>query len=91
MPLKFEEVKKDYLAIIKEHGRPYDMTGGFVDAEKMEVVILNPTKINAAKYMRDVIYYGFQFKQKHWRNEYGDYISIEKSDIVKRVYKKYIE
>ena len=40
--MTFEEVKKDYLKIIAELGFPHDMTGGFVDAERMEKVIRNP-------------------------------------------------
>ena len=36
----FEEVKKDYLDLIREYGEPTDMTGGFVDAEQMIKVVL---------------------------------------------------
>ena len=38
--MTFEEVKKDYQALIAKWGHPRDMTGGFVDAEQMEKVIL---------------------------------------------------
>ena len=58
--MNFKEVKKDYQELKKKYGLPYDMTGGFVDAEKMEKVILNPTRQNAAQYMVDVISYGLQ-------------------------------
>ena len=88
--MKFTEVKKDYLELIREHGAPYDMTGGFVDAGEMIIVILNPTKKNAVEYLENVISYGFGFKDRHYRNVYDKYISIDECDIVKRIYDKYI-
>ena len=74
--MTFEEVKADYLKLIDEYGVPEDMTGGFVDAERMEVVIRNPTKTNAKKYMLDVISYGFQYGN-FWRTEFNGDITIE--------------
>ena len=60
--MTFEEVKKDYEKLM-EVGVPSDMTGGFVDAEHIEKVILNPTKTNAKKYMMDVICYGIPIRR----------------------------
>ncbi len=86
--MTFNEVKKDYIEIISIHGFPEDMTGGFVDAQHMEVVIRNPTKENAKHYMLSVIQYGFQWGQ-YWRTNDGE-ISINESEIVNKVYEKYI-
>lgn len=68
--MTFEEVKADYVKLINEYGYPYDMTGGFVDSEQMEKVILNPTKTNAKQYMKNVINYGFQWG-RFWKAETG--------------------
>ncbi len=86
--MKFEEVKSDYIEIIRKHGFPEDMTGGFVDAGHMEVVIRNPTKLNAKKYMLSVIEYGFQLG-KFWSTEDGK-ITIDECELVNRIYDKYI-
>ncbi len=86
--MTFEEVKKDYIEIIKMHGFPEDMTGGFVDAEHMEVVIRNPTKSNAKNYMLNVISYGFQWGD-FWNTE-DDKVYPCDSEVVKRIYEKYI-
>lgn len=64
------------------------MTGGFVDSEKMEKVILNPTKANAKKYMINVIQYGFQMGE-YWNSESGN-VSINDSATVKKMYNKYV-
>lgn len=86
--MKFEDIKKDYIQLVSEYGCPEDMTGGFVDAEKMEVVIRNPTKKNAAKYMKDVIEYGFQFG-RFWRTElYGDF-DVDGDEFLERCYDLY--
>lgn len=87
--MTFEEVKKDYLEIFREYSEPYDMTGGFVDADYMIKVILNPTKRNAKMYLISVIQYGFQWGS-YWKNAEGDKISIDDSEIVNRLYNKYI-
>ena len=86
--MTFEEVRKDYLEIIEAHGMPEDMTGGFVDAQHMEIVIRNPTKANAKNYMISVIYYGFQLGE-FWNAEGGE-TSIYDSNIADRIYRKYI-
>ncbi len=88
--MSFAIVKSDYHRLIKKHGHPYDMTGGFVDAEKMEYVILNPTKKNAEDYMRQVISYGFQFKAKSYRTEEG-FVDIDECPLVKYIYVTYIK
>ena len=85
--MTFEEVKKDYLAIIKALGYPYDMTGGFEDAIQMEPVILSPTKTNAKNYMIKVIRYGFE-DGDYWNGEFGK-ILVGDCPIAKRVYFKY--
>lgn len=87
--MKFEEVKKDYLLLIRKYGEPIDMTGGFVDAERMINVILNPTKENAKKYLMEVIAYGFQWGD-FYRSETNGDISINECSIVKNIYEKYI-
>lgn len=86
--MKFEDVKKDYIKLIDDYGFPEDMTGGFVDAEKMEKVIRNPTKANAMRYMLDVIAYGFQMGE-YWRSENKGEISIEGDDFLSRCYEDY--
>jgi len=86
--MKFEDVKKDYLKLIKEYGYPEDMAGGFVDAEKMEIVILNPTKKNATKYMMNVIEYGFQLG-KFWASENKGNIPIENDEFLIECYEIY--
>lgn len=88
--MNFEEVKKDYLDLVKEYGEPTDMTGGFVDSESMLKVIMNPTKENAKKYLISVIEYGFQFGNFYRSESNGD-IYPEYSSIVRRIYNKYIK
>ena len=87
--MTFQEVKKDYLELM-DIGYPYDMTGGFVDAEQMEPVILNPTKLKAKKYMISVIEYGFQFGD-FWRTELDGEISIDDNKVVNSMYEKYMQ
>lgn len=91
MSKRFNEIKKDYLELTGLHGEPYDMTGGFVDAEQMRPVIMSPTKKNAGEYLESVIKYGFQFKERDYHNAYGKYISIDDCEVVKRIYEKYIK
>ena len=86
--MTFEEVKKDYQELIGKCGVAYDMTGGFVDAEHMEKVILNPTKANAKKYMIDVINYGFQMGE-FWNSEEGE-VSINDNETAYKMYHKYV-
>lgn len=86
--MKFEEIKRDYIRLINDYGYPEDMTGGFVDAEKMEIVIRSPTKKNAARYMKDVIQYGFQMGE-FWRSESQGEISIHGDDFLERCYETY--
>ena len=86
--MKFEDVKKDYIKLLKEYGYPEDMTGGFVDAEKMEIVIRNPTKKNAAKYMADVIAYGFQLGE-FWNSEEKGHIPIANDEFLFYCYETY--
>ena len=85
--MNFEEVKKDYLALM-EIGVPYDMTGGFVDAKLMELVIRNPTKTNAKNYMKEVIDYGFQ--RGYWRTQFNGDIHLQDNKFVSKMYDKYI-
>lgn len=89
--MNWKEIKKDYLELMKLHGEPFDMTGGFVDADQMLPVILSPTKKNAGKYLKSVIQYSFQFKEGNYRNGNGDYISIDDCELINRIYEKYIK
>jgi hypothetical protein len=86
--MTFEEVKKDYVELM-DIGVPYDMTGGFVDSERMETVIRNPTKSNAKKYMIEVIYYGFQWGD-YWKTETSGDIHINDNKFINEMYEKYI-
>jgi hypothetical protein len=86
--MNFENVKKDYVRLIDDYGFPEDMTGGFVDAEKMEKVIRNPTKKNAANYMKSVIEYGFQMGD-FWNTEINGKISIHGDKFLEKCYAKY--
>ena len=88
MKIRFEEVKKDYNELISKWGHPCDMTGGFVDAEHMEKVILNPTKSNARDYLVSVIDYGFQ-DMEHYRSEMHGNIKINECEILQRLFEKY--
>ena len=86
--MTFAEIKKDYIRLIKEHYYPYDMDGGFVQSEKMEKVILNPTKKGASNYMATVIAYGFQWG-KYYRSELHGEQDIEDYPFLKYLYEKY--
>jgi len=87
--MNFDKIKKDYQRLIKKYGHPEDMTGGFVDSEKMEEVILNPTKANAAQYMKLVIQYGFQWGEFYKSEAHGD-ISINDCNFLRGLYEEYI-
>ena len=86
--MKFEDVKRDYEKLVDEYGIPEDMTGAFVYAEHMEKVIRNPTKKNAARYMRDVIAFGFQGGE-FWNTEFNGQISIHGDEFLERCYDEY--
>jgi len=86
--MTFEEVKKDYLKLVNKYGEPYDMTGGFVDAERMIKVILNPTKENAKRYLMEVIVYGFQFGDYYLSETNGAIYPCD-CPIVKEMHEKY--
>ena len=88
--MSFEKVKKDYLDVIRKWGHPSDMTGGFVDAEAMEKVILNPTKERAASYLIDVIQYGFQDMDECYNSEEHGKVHKSTCEILTRVYERYI-
>lgn len=88
--MDFKEIKRDYQNLKKKWGYPNDMTGGFVDAEKMEMVILNPTKNNAAEYMKDVIYYGFQDRDSCYNSEQYGKVHISKCELLTELYEKYM-
>jgi hypothetical protein len=86
--MTFEEVRKDYLAIMRIDA-PYDMTGGYEDATHMEDVILYPTKKNAKKYMINVIRYGFGHRNEYWRTDF-EYVHISENEVVNDMYNKYM-
>ncbi|KKN79722.1 hypothetical protein LCGC14_0337440 [marine sediment metagenome] len=85
----FENVRKDYLKIISKCGPPADMTGGFVDSEQMEKIVLNPTKKNAMEYMKSIIQYGFQHGA-YWNSEGKGLISTKENETVNEMYERYI-
>lgn len=87
--MDFKQVKHDYQSLIAKWGYPYDMTGGFVDAEKMEKVVLNPTKKNAAEYMKDVIDYGFQDRDYCYYSEQHGKVSVFQCPLLEKLYHKY--
>ena len=87
--MKFEEVKEDYQRLLGKYGYPSDITGGFVDAERMEKVILNPTKKNATDYMLDVISYAFQGDEFYNSEQFGE-VSIYECPLLMKMYNKYI-
>lgn len=87
--MDFKDVKNDYLRLMAKWGYPNDMTGAFVDAEKMEKVVLNPTKKNAAEYMKEVIHYGFQFGYCYYSEHYGK-VSINECALLTELYEKYM-
>ena len=86
--MTFDEVRSDFQRLNKEYGEPNDMTGGFVDAEAMIKVIYNPTKSTSMKYMKSVIYYGFQWGE-YWYTE-TDKFSIHEDEFLLEIYNKYI-
>jgi hypothetical protein len=90
--MKFEDVKKDYLELMTKYGIPFDMTGGLVDSEHMEFVILNPNKTNAMNYMIKVINYGFG-DGEFWRHQDSsdgfEDIPISSDEFLKEMYEKY--
>lgn len=87
----FEEVKKDYLALISTWGHPHDMTGGFIDAEQMEPVILNPSRAKARDYLLSVIQYGFQdLPHDSYYSELHGKINVSECPTVKKIWEKYI-
>lgn len=88
--MTFEEVKKDYQELIAEFGHPSDMTGGFVDSEAMEKVILNSTKSNARDYMIEVIRYGFQKKNRHYNSEVSGEVNVSEYALLSQLYNKYV-
>ena len=86
MRYKFEEVKADYEKLMDDYGTPEDMTGAFVDAERMEKVIRNPTKKNAMEYMIQVIQYGFQGGCRCWKTEFNGQIPIDGDEFLEDCY-----
>lgn len=87
--MKFEEVKAGYVKLMDEYGVPEDMTGGFVDAERMEEVIRNPTKKNAMKYMLAVMSYGFQRGDRCWKTEINGSIPVDGDEFLEDCYELY--
>ena len=86
--MKFEDVKNDYQMLIAKYGHPYDMTGGFVDSEAMEKVILDPSKKKAMEYMISVIQYGMQ-DGINYHGERAGRVWIESDLFLASLYEKY--
>jgi hypothetical protein len=87
--MTFEEVKKDYLELIRKHGDPYDITGGFELEVKALEVILNPSKRASKKLLTDLLQYGFQHSGGY-QSESNGFISVNDCPLVMRLYKKYM-
>lgn len=58
--MTYDEVRKDWKVLFKEYGEAYDMTGGYVDQEDLELMLENPTKRQAKYCMMQQIGYWFQ-------------------------------
>lgn len=55
---QYNQAKKDYYRLCELNGgSPYDLTGGFVDAEAFEDLMKNPSKKTALSYYVDLIKY----------------------------------
>lgn len=88
MKYTYESVKKDYQKLIKKYGDPDDMTGGFVDGEKYQELLRNPSKENAMNHMIRIIQYGFQDNECYNSECYGR-ISIYDCDLCAELKEKY--
>jgi len=85
--LKYTEVLEDFTRLIDEYGFPYDWTG-VIQTDNVEVsMFITPTKANAAKHMKNIILYGFQFGAC-WRTE-EDRFYIEDDVFLNACYEKY--
>ena len=85
----YDQVKRDYKIIIKELGDPEDMTGGFVDGDYFQKLLMNPSKFTATKMLLDIISFGFQLGE-FWNSERKGHISIHDNEIALKMYNKYI-
>lgn len=58
--MKYEEVLKDWKFLFEELDTAYDMTGGYVDQEDLDLLLKSPTKTTAKTCLQKQIDHWFQ-------------------------------
>ncbi|MCP3924524.1 MAG: hypothetical protein GY714_18275 [Desulfobacterales bacterium] len=72
-----KEIENDYYYMVRTHGEPSDLTGGFVEGDKLEDLLKKPTITTAYNIYKSLLQYGFQSPTDYlwWcdrtRHEYG--------------------